>query len=296
MNFFRLLIFITFLTISCAFIYKVHAQKLNKENKIIQINKRDTFKIEQDSLIIDNPTKQAYYTIYQDNYVITGTSFTEKPTKNNSDLKFQISFKIRTAAVKWLFNSYIYVTYTQKTFLDIYKYSFPLRENNYNPGLGIAKIFLTKTKRFNALLFQFEHESNGRDSITNRSWNRFSLQYITRFPHLNLSLKGWIPYAININYQNEGFLQYVGFGEASIYWKPSKKKRFIIDATIRKGNSWQLKGSIQAGIRWRPNDNWPQFLYLQFYNGYAENLLEYSQLVHKVRIGIVFMPTDLIPK
>ena len=58
------------------------------------------------------------FTIYKDNYVVTGTSFSGgKITKYNSDAKFQISLRHRLYRKLLPYQLYVFLTYTQKSFL-----------------------------------------------------------------------------------------------------------------------------------------------------------------------------------
>ena len=55
--------------------------------------------------------------IYKDNYIVTGSSFSGgKLTKNNSDAKFQISIRHRLIKGVLPFHTYLFLTYTQKSF------------------------------------------------------------------------------------------------------------------------------------------------------------------------------------
>lgn len=72
------------------------------------------------------------------------------------------------------FNTFLDVTYTQKSFWDIYRTSLPFPDNNFNPGLSIGKLIIRNNQLKKIAIFSFEHESNGRDSIDSRDWNYFS--------------------------------------------------------------------------------------------------------------------------
>ncbi|OJU53234.1 MAG: hypothetical protein BGN96_09730 [Bacteroidales bacterium 45-6] len=98
--------------------------------------------------------------IYKDNYFIVGTNVTEKPTQYTSDAKFQVSIRHRITNSKLPFRTYLFLTYTQKALWDVFKNSFPFRDLNYNPTIGLGKA-LTYNKRFlGTVLFQFEHENS----------------------------------------------------------------------------------------------------------------------------------------
>lgn len=72
------------------------------------------------------------------------------------------------------FNTFLYLTYTQKSFWDIYAESSPFGDSNYNPGIGLGRYITKDNKLIGAGLIQIEHESNGRDGDDSRSWNRLS--------------------------------------------------------------------------------------------------------------------------
>ena len=115
------------------------------------------------------------FSIYQDNYFISGVPTNKEISKNNSDIKYQISFKQLVTRATLPFNSYLFLTYSQKAFWDVYKRSSPFAEVNFNPGVGLGKPVFNKNDKIVGLAeFKMEHESNGRDSIASRSWNRFN--------------------------------------------------------------------------------------------------------------------------
>lgn len=113
--------------------------------------------------------------IYKDNYFVTGSSFNGGVNKNNSDAKFQISLRYRLIQGVLPYNTYLFISYTQKSFWDIYRKSKPFSESNYNPTIGLGNLICRQGKAVGLALLQYEHESNGRDSIWSRSWNRISL-------------------------------------------------------------------------------------------------------------------------
>ncbi len=109
--------------------------------------------------------------IYKDNFFIAGTEMFTTPTQWNSDAKFQISVRHRITNSTLPFKTYLFFTYTQKAFWDVFKESFPFRDLNYNPTIGIGRALVYKNRLLGAIALQFEHESNGKDGIDSRSWN-----------------------------------------------------------------------------------------------------------------------------
>ncbi|WP_299252516.1 phospholipase A [uncultured Cytophaga sp.] len=244
-------------------------------------------KIQRDS-ITRILKSQPSFTIYKDNYFITGTTFDESPTIKNSDIKMQISFKQRITNSSLPFKSYLYLTFTQKSFWKIYEKSSPFQENIFNPGLGLGKFIFKNGKQIGVLMFQVEHESNGRDSTFSRSWNYTSVSYMALLsPQITVIAKAWIPFSMN---DNNNITDFAGYGEVTINWEIIKNK-LQVNALIRKGAKLNLNGSIQTGIYYNPLKHSNQYIYLQFYDGYGENLLNYDRLTNKIRLGICIHPS-----
>ncbi len=235
----------------------------------------------KDSIINKTPS----FSIYKDNYFITGIPTNSTPTKYNSDVKYQISFKQLLFKKTFSKNSYLFLTYTQKAFWDIYRESSPFKEMNFNPGLGIGKPIISDNHLKGFLIFMIEHESNGRDSIHSRSWNNISLNYITKIgSNTEVSIKGWIPFLYKKN--NPDLIEYIGLSEVK-FTHQIIPKRLLFDVTLRKGFSWDWKGAIQTQILYNPFKKSNQYLVLEWFNGYAESLENYSDHVSMIRFGII---------
>jgi phospholipase A1 len=238
-------------------------------------------------LIKESPS----FTINKDNYFITGVPLNNQPTKYNSDAKFQISFKQRLTNAILPFKTFLFLSYTQKSFWNIYRESSPFAETNYNPAFGVSKYFYYKQKLIGASV-AFEHESNGRDSIYSRSWNRFALNWaieISKRSRLYMSF--WIPFGYEGD--NPDLLNYVGRLEAAYQWK-TLNQRFVFDITARKGNKFDWRGSLQTQISYRLNKNENQYITLQWFTGYAESLIDYKEKRQMVRLGIMIKPSKFV--
>ena len=115
-----------------------------------------------------------YFTLFRDNYFILGTTIGQRPTRTNSDVKFQISIAQRLTKSTLPFNTYLFLTYSQKCMWNVFEESLPMRDFNFNPGIGLAKLLIVKDKLIGKAMLMVEHESNGRDGEASRSWNKIS--------------------------------------------------------------------------------------------------------------------------
>jgi phospholipase A1/A2 len=231
------------------------------------------------------------FTINKDNYFITGIPMNAKATGNNSDAKFQFSFKQRLANGILPYSLQMYLSYTQKSFWNIYKDSKPFAETNYNPCLGFTKFFVKGNKIMGATI-AFEHESNGRDGLNSRSWNRIALNFaVEATKRSRFYFNFWIPFLYEED--NPTLLDYTGKAELAYQWH-SLNNRFAIDLTVRKGDKFDWRGSVQTQFSYRMDKRENQFLTLQFFNGYAESLIEYQTIKHMVRAGIMIKPSKFV--
>ncbi|MDE7336071.1 MAG: phospholipase A [Muribaculaceae bacterium] len=233
-----------------------------------------------------------YFTFYKDNYFIVGTALGPKPTKYNSNVKFQISIqqKLTRSTLPW--NTYLYLFYTQKCFWDVFRNSMPMTDLNFNPGIGIAKpFFSTVTGRYVGKAFLvLEHESNGRDGDASRSWNKISFGgniYIDQ--NLMVSTKFWIPIIDGGN--NKDILKYNGIFQTSVDYM-TNNRRFGASVLLVKRKDWNpFNWNVQLDLKFRvfPKDN--QYLFLQYYSGYGEGLLAFREYHSQIRLGICLSPT-----
>ena len=230
-----------------------------------------------------------YFGLYKDNYFTVGTTVgVQKPSRTNSDVKFQISIaqKLTRSVLPW--HTYIFLMYTQKTFWNVFEKSLPMHDLNFNPGLGWSKPFFNKDRYVGKLTLLLEHESNGRDSIQSRSWNRISIGgSVPIDPWIMVHGKVWIPIIDGQN--NRDILNYCGIYQTGVEIATLDRK-FIWDITFVKRKGWNLNFNTIFEFSWRFHKKSNQYFFLQYYNGYGESLLDYNQFHSRLRAGIVIKP------
>ncbi|MDE6121565.1 MAG: phospholipase A [Muribaculaceae bacterium] len=233
-------------------------------------------------------SNQPYFGLYKDNYFIFGPTIGPKPTNENTNVKFQISISQRLTRSTLPWGTYLYLFYTQKCFWNVLERSLPMTDLNFNPGLGLTKPFFVKDRYIGKLTFLIEHESNGRDSIESRSWNRVALSanvFVTK----NLMVHGkiWVPIVDGEN--NRDIVDYCGFWQWGVQ-ALSDNRRFSAGITLVKRKGWNMNWNTIIDISYRIFKRDNQFLFLQYYNGYGEGLLEYNKFHSQLRVGILIKP------
>lgn len=230
---------------------------------------------------------QPAFAVFKDIYFTTGIPLNTEINRNTADAMFQISIRQRLTKSVLPFNSFAFLTYTQKSFWDIYAESAPFRDSNYNPGIGIGRYIIKNGKLQGTAFVQIEHESNGKGGKDSRSWN--SLSFSTKYffnPYLTFGAKIWIPFVDGE--ENDDLIDYKGLGYASFNYL-SKNNKWWISAELNPRKGWgNINTKITASFLLSKNHN--QYLYARFFNGKGDSLLDYKKYNLNFRIGICIKP------
>lgn len=212
---------------------------------------------------------------------------------------FQISFKYQ------IFNEQGYLgekapwikgfhfAYTQKSLWDLDSDSAPFEDTSYKPeffyifdkidlGVSWVSAFGIQTG--------FQHESNGNEGLESRSTNYIYIKPILGFPlwgeyHLIFAPKVWA-YVNNDDGSNGDLDDYRGYFELET--KIGAPKSFMLGSYYRYGDeggsSYQLDLSYPLNKLF--GGSLDMYIHAQYFNGYAETLLNYNQKYDAFRIGI----------
>lgn len=229
-----------------------------------------------------------YFGLYKDNYFTVGTAVNQKPSRTNSDVKFQISIAQRLTKTTLPGHTFLFLMYTQKTLWNVFEESLPMRDMNFNPGIGLSRPFFNKDRYIGKLTFLLEHESNGRDGKSSRSWNRISFSGSVLINEwIMVHGKFWIPIIDGQN--NRDILNYCGIYQTGVQIT-SPNKRLGGSVTLVKRKGWNLNFNTILEFNYLVHRKSNQYLFVQFYNGYGECLLDYNQFHSRIRAGIVIKP------
>lgn len=231
---------------------------------------------------------QPYFGIYKDNYFIGGVPIGHKPTRQNSNVKFQISVAQRLTKSTLPGGTYLYLFYTQKVFWNVLENSMPMTDLNFNPGIGLSKPLFVRNRYIGKATMMIEHESNGKDGDASRSWNKISFgANIIIDNNLMVYGKFWIPIVDGEN--NRDILRYCGIYQAGLQVM-SNNGRFNGSVTLVKRKGWKPNYNTIVEFGWKIWKNANEYLFLQYYNGYGEGLLEYNKFHSTLRIGLQIKP------
>ena len=229
-----------------------------------------------------------HFSLYKDNYFTIGTAIGPRPSATNSDVKFQVSISQRLTKSTLPFNTYLFLFYNQKVFWHVFENSMPVHDFNFNPGIGVSKLLIAKDRVIGKASLLIEHESNGRDNDNSRSWNKISLCgsiYIS--PQFMIHAKYWIP--IVDGQHNRDILRYCGIFQNGLQVM-SNDKKYGMAITLVKRQGWNLNFNTIVELNYRLFKKDNQYMFLQYYNGYGDNLLDYNKFHSRLRFGIVIKP------
>ncbi len=233
----------------------------------------------QNYLLVARYTDSVNSAPYQQIFQAAG----EQENLDNTEAKFQISFKLRlwtTDDRRWG----VWAAYTQQNQWQVYNadVSRPFRETNYMPELFVSYrpgLALGGGFNWNLLNVGFLHQSNGRSDTLSRSWNRIIATFGFERENFALLAKAWYPFSYEDD--NPDITDYYGYGSLTGIYK-WRNHSFSLMA---RGNLSKGKGA--AELTWMsPRLLGPLRVYVQGFTGYGESLIDYNWNQSTIGIGI----------
>ena len=208
------------------------------------------------------------------------------------EAKFQISFKSRLFE-DLLGNGDLWAAYTQQNWWQVYNTgeSSPFRETNYEPEVLMVwdnnwqLAGITNSK----ISFGINHQSNGRGNLLSRSWNRVIAGATFEAENLVTRLRVWHRIEESeADDDNPNMEKYYGYGDLKLayHWGQHEFSALLRNNLRFNGGN---KGALQ--LDWSLPVNSRLNLYIQYFYGYGESLIDYD--VKTSRIGVGFAMNNL---
>lgn len=216
--------------------------------------------------------------------------------------KFQLSFKYRilgdsTADEPATTRNSLQFGYTQRSLWDITANSSPFVDTSYMPEIfyeHLAPENEGDPTPFTWLGFQtgYQHESNGKDGMNSRSLNTIFLR-----PALALgNLGGWrmifapriYSYILDMS-DNSDLNKYRGYAEAALVFGRNDGPELTLKG--RLGTGWDhatYEVDLTYPLRFH-SGGFATYLLIQYFNGYGESLIHYSERSEVLRAGFSFV-------
>ncbi len=209
--------------------------------------------------------------------------------------KFQFSFKYRlfhnshSGIPSW--KDRWYFAYTQTSYWDLKSDSMPFEDSSYKPELFyyFPKIDLSIPwiKTFD-LRTGLRHESNGKAGDDSRSTNTMYLESLMEFPlgrkwSLEIKPRAWF-YVKNENESNPDLYKYRGYVSLGLgMGNPDGLMFNARTAFAEKGETFMADMTFPLA---RIHESLNFFFHVQYFNGYAEQLIHYREKEEILRIGL----------
>ncbi|WP_233266319.1 phospholipase A [Cobetia sp. L2A1] len=209
---------------------------------------------------------------------------TKEGDVDNSEVKYQISFKVQLMNDIFKDNGDIFFAYTQRSWWQAYNSdaSSPFRETNYEPEAFIQfdnKLeLLGWTNTRNRL--GFAHQSNGRSDPLSRSWNRVYADMMFQNGDWAVAITPhWRIPEDSDDDDNPDLDDYIGYGDITLGY-----------TTDQHEITWMVRGNPSKGNFGNQVDySFPMFGkvrgYVQYYHGYGESLIDYDHSVNRFGLG-----------
>ena len=207
------------------------------------------------------------------------------------EAKFQLSLKARVLGSKDGPHA-LWLGYTQQSSWQVGNetQSRPFRETNYQPEVIYA--YAPKVENFEAwrlLTLAYLHESNGRSGVESRSWNRVYAQFgfekdFGDGRNLELYVRPWVRVREEaMRDDNPDITDFLGHGDVTAVLRNCGHTVTLMG----RGNARTRKGAFQATYSSPRHERFgPLKLYVQFFTGYGESLIDYNWKQTTVGIGV----------
>jgi len=212
---------------------------------------------------------------------------------DNTEVKFQFSFKFNL--VEEFFDHFrLSFGYTNLSFWQLYNKqdSAAFREANHEPELFLVYNPNTwGSKNIETIYrFGFVHQSNGQDVERSRSWNRIYVQIVRDLKFAVADLKVW--HRIHEKAKespddtegddNPDITDFLGNFELRMTTKIYNNTWSVLWRNNLKSPN---KGAVDVTFSSPINENLK--VYVQYFNGYGESLIDYNYSIERVGIGVV---------
>lgn len=231
---------------------------------------------------------------YRPIYFLVGTDPEES--------KFQISFKYqffnpeKSLATEHPWVQGFHLAYTQTSFWDLASESAPFEDTSYKPELFFLSPNLRKKHSAVRGLFLktgLRHESNGRGGEFSRSTNTAYIESIVLFYNTDSKVgvrfapRLW-SYFFNDDETNPDLADYRGYFNLGI--TVGKADGLVVDGNF----GWAVEGpsaqvDLTLPLHTMFSDHLDLYLQVQYVNGLAESLLDYTNRTRAFRIGFAIV-------
>jgi len=214
--------------------------------------------------------------------------FTEHDDRDPIEVTFQVSFKKNIVQDITPLGFDMGIAFTQTIWWQLYTFSNPIRETVYAPEFYFYFPFHRESGEdglfCHGIKLAVAHKSNGQTGDNNRSWNRIfldapiSIKSFMFIPRIWWSFKG-----IGNDSTEIDIPRYMGMCDLTVI---SHWKKHVLRLYGRTNfNFKNIKSALQVDYSY-PISTAGFYLYIKYFLGYGESLLDYYRTVNKIGAGL----------
>ncbi|MGS1078781.1 phospholipase A [Pseudoxanthomonas beigongshangi] len=212
---------------------------------------------------------------------------TEPQPLDNTEAKFQLSFKTKFAENLFGDNGDLWGGYTQSSRWQVYngEESRPFRETNYEPEVMLVfrNNYSLGGWKGRMAGVGINHQSNGRNDPLSRSWNRVIFTVGLDRENWALVLRPWWRVPDGNDDDNPDVEDYIGRGDAMLtYSKGGHEFTVLARHSLRTGD--KSHGALQLDWGFPIHRSFRG--HIQAFHGYGESLIDYNHKATYIGLGI----------
>lgn len=229
-----------------------------------------------------------YFNIFlpEPNYLLPFTYIKNIPNdgRKKFETKFHISLQKPLTYDLLGFKEDIGVAYSQTSWWQTSVYSTPFRESNYRPEIYMSMPF-ENFESLKSTRVGFLHESNGQSGKRSRSWNRVYMSMDFSINNFIIVPRVW--FSVGDLSDNDDIKDYIG--NADVKFKYTLAKHHI-HLMLRNNLHLDKTNRGAAEFSWFfPLFSDGFYGYIQYFNGYGENLMDYNKHSNKIGLGFAIL-------
>ena len=209
----------------------------------------------------------------------------------NIEAKFQVSLKAKVLQGAFWNKGDLWVGFTQQSFWQVYngKMSRPFRETNYEPELMFIYPLNLSAGKFRIKMagISVNHQSNGKEELLSRSWNRLILMTAFEWGDFAITNKLWQRFTEKgDDDDNPSIEEYVGRTEFTIGYT---RKKHIFSLVLRNNLNFKHNRGF-AEFSWIYPIKGTLKMMFQASHGYGDSLIDYNHKQTIIGVGAIFLP------
>lgn len=210
----------------------------------------------------------------------------------NIEAKFQVSLKAKILQDAFFGYGDVWVGYTQEAYWQVYNggLSRPFREMNYEPEVMVVMPLNIGIKdfRWRMMSVSLNHQSNGKEQLLSRSWNR--IIFTSFFEYKNWVFEAQYHWRLKEKPEedeNPKIDSYIGRLRLNLAYNAGGNHTFVLNARTNLNFDHRNRTNLQLSYVF-PISGYLKGLF-QVSHGYGDSLIEYNHKQTNLGLGFLLL-------